>query len=89
MLGLKPARGYSPRGRLKGRMGLGLVARSSRESGTGHDDGARVRQRSGSLTGDAIAAGRRQGVAGEHQWDFRVAPSKVGSAVLTRTAARR
>jgi hypothetical protein len=44
---------------------------------------------SSALTGDAVVAGRRQGVAGEHQWGPGVAPGKMVVGGLAVEAQRR
>jgi hypothetical protein len=78
VLGREPARATArtmrwpaTRGRQKSRVGLGLVARSSGESGL------RGRQRSGALVGGPVAASRRQGVPWEHQWGPGLVPGNA------------
>jgi hypothetical protein len=104
--GLEPARGYSPRGvrpATQGRLGLSLVARSSRGSGPRRGNGAltpgargmvtacssRVGWCGGVLTGASVAAGRWLGSSGEHQGAPWRAPAGGGNGGLTGETDRR
>jgi hypothetical protein len=71
----RSARGLATRGRPEGRLGHGLAAQPSQRGGS-----RRTKTRCGDvLDSVAVGAGRRQGVAGEHQWGPGVAPGRRGS----------
>jgi hypothetical protein len=79
VFGLKLARGYSPRGVVLCHVWPSEKPNGPRPGGPiqPRKRPATRRRRGGALTGDAMAAGRWQGVAGEHQWGPGVALNKM------------